>query len=90
MSPLLLPKKKKEKKKKKKKKEERESSTPFHIPVMCELCKQKTKILLASNCQRLCKLSVQNICTFSTWNLYQTLSLGVQINFHKRKKKAMS
>lgn len=81
MSPLLLPKNKKKRERKKK------ISTPFHIPVMCKLCKQKPKILLASNCQHLCKLSVQNICTFPTWNLYQTLSLGVQFNFHNKGKK---
>lgn len=37
--------------------------------------------------QQLCKLSVQDICTFSTYgiNLYQPLSLGVQITFHTTK-----
>lgn len=54
---------------------------------MCKLCKQKPKILLANDCQHLCKLSVQDICTFSTWNLYQTLSLGVQFNSHNKERK---
>lgn len=38
-------------------------------------------------CQQLCKLSVQEICTFSTYgiNLYQHLSLCVQITFHMTK-----
>lgn len=77
MSPLLLPKNKK-----------RERKKSAHLSTFqCKLCKQKPKILLANNCQDLCKLSVQNICTFSTWNLYQTLSLGVQFNFHNKEKK---
>lgn len=38
-------------------------------------------------CQQLCKLSVQEICTFSMYGikLYQPLSLGVQITFHTTK-----
>lgn len=49
---------------KKKKIEKEKNSTLSHIPVMCELCKQKPKILLKRNCQHLCKLSVQNIAHF--------------------------
>lgn len=70
VSPLLLPK----------------NSTPFHIPVMCELCKRSPRFCWWLS-QQLCKLSVQDICTFSTYgiSLYQPLSLGVQITFHTTK-----
>lgn len=72
MSPLLLPK----------------NSTLFHIPVMCELCKQNPRFCWWITVPAaFCKLSVQDICTFSTYgiNLYQLLSLGVQITFHPTK-----
>lgn len=72
MSPLLLPK----------------NSTLFHIPVMCELCKQNPRFCWwVTVPAAFCKLSVQDICTFSTYgiNLYQLLSLGVQITFHTTK-----
>lgn len=55
------------------------------LPVMCELCKKTTKILLVNNftisfLNYLCKI----FALFSTWNKFlQPLSLGVQFTFCK-------
>lgn len=50
---------------------------------MCELCKQKPKILLESTASTSVSYLCRILCTFSTWNLYRTLSLGVPLTTTK-------
>lgn len=58
---------------------------PVTFPVMCELCKKKTKILLVNDCtSSFLSYLCRTFALFSTWKQFsQPLSLGVQFTFHK-------